>query len=184
MAQTNQDKQIDCQKRVQEQHRKEPERQLPKAQGEEPERQRQEQQTKDSEQTSQLSQNHNSQLVQEQILQQSPTLQQNQQQLSQNQQTQQVLEQPPVKGSKGFNPFVDWSFKHLFAIEKNKGLMISLLNVILEGEEMVKNLTYINTVNIPEDENGRGCIFDVLCENENGDKFLVEMQNCEQTYIN
>jgi len=49
------------------------------------------------------------------------------------------------------DPKLDLVFKRLFGIDKNKNLMIDLLNNILnrEGKEKIKDVTYLNTENIP-----------------------------------
>ena len=78
---------------------------------------------------------------------------------------------------KVINPFVDWSFKYLFGREESKELLIGLINIVLEPRERIVDLTYLNTEVVPETEEMRRSVFDVLCRDENGDEFIVEMQN-------
>ena len=48
---------------------------------------------------------------------------------------------------------------------------------------MVKDLTYLNTEHLGTSEADRKAVFDVYCENENGEKILVEMQRGEQQFF-
>ena len=78
------------------------------------------------------------------------------------------------------NPYTDFGFKKLFGTEMNKDLLISFINSLLSGKEVVKDLTYLNTEHSEAD---RKAVFDVYCENENGEKILVEMQRGEQQFF-
>ena len=81
------------------------------------------------------------------------------------------------------NPFVDWGFKYLFGVERAKKNLLGFLNLLLELDSPIVNLQYLNNESIPLDEEGRECIFDILCEDERGEKFLVEVQNAAIGYI-
>lgn len=81
------------------------------------------------------------------------------------------------------NPYTDFGFKLLFGTVMNKELLISFLNALLFGEETVKDVTYLNTEHLGTQEYDRRAIFDVYCENEKGEKFLVEMQRGEQQFL-
>ncbi len=83
------------------------------------------------------------------------------------------------------NPYTDFGFKLLFGTTMNKELLISFLNTLLfRGEdEEIKNVTYLNTENLGTQEYDRRAVFDVYCENEKGEKFLVEMQRGEQQFF-
>ncbi|MDO4163643.1 MAG: Rpn family recombination-promoting nuclease/putative transposase [Bacteroides sp.] len=91
-------------------------------------------------------------------------------------------------GSEGWqdryvNPYTDFGFKKLFGTELNKELLISFLNAILQGEQTVKDVTYLNTEHLGTLEIDRRAVFDVYCESETGEKFLVEMQRGEQQFF-
>ena len=77
------------------------------------------------------------------------------------------------------NPYTDFGFKMLFGTEVNKELLISFVNSLLQGKEVIKDLTYLNTEHLNAFEFDRKSIFDVYCENEKGEKILVEMQRGE-----
>ena len=81
------------------------------------------------------------------------------------------------------NPYTDFGFKMLFGTEVNKELLISFVNSLLQGKEVIKDLTYLNTEHLGSSEIDRRAIFDVYCENEKGEKILVEMQRGEQQFF-
>lgn len=81
------------------------------------------------------------------------------------------------------NPYTDFGFKKLFGTELNKELLISFLNALLQGEQTVKDVTYLNTEHLGTLERDRRAVFDVYCESETGEKFLVEMQRGEQQFF-
>ena len=81
------------------------------------------------------------------------------------------------------NPFIDWSFKHIFGREESKDLLVGFLNVLLKRDIPIRDITYLNNEHIPEDPQLRTCVFDVICTDEEGDRFLVEMQHTEQRNI-
>lgn len=85
--------------------------------------------------------------------------------------------------SRYINPFTDFGFKKLFGTEINKDLLIDFLNTILPQEAMIKSLTYLPTERLGDGVFERKAIFDVYCENERGEKFIVEMQKAEQDYF-
>ncbi len=81
------------------------------------------------------------------------------------------------------NPYTDFGFKKLFGTEMNKDLLISFINSLLHGREQISSLTYLNTEHLGTGESDRRAVFDVYCENEHGEKFLVEMQRGEQQFF-
>ena len=72
------------------------------------------------------------------------------------------------------NPYTDFGFKLLFGTAMNKELLISFLNALLFKEEVIKDVTYLNAEHLGTQEYDRRAVFDVYCENEKGEKFLVE----------
>ena len=75
------------------------------------------------------------------------------------------------------NPFTDMGFKRIFGQEVNKNLLIDFLNDLLEGEKRIINITFLDKEQLGMTADDRSCIYDIYCENENGEKFIVEMQN-------
>ena len=77
---------------------------------------------------------------------------------------------------KTINPFTDWGFKYLFGREERKPILAGFLNLLLEPEQQITDITYLNTSSIPDREDMKHSIFDVLCKDESGNQYLVEMQ--------
>lgn len=65
----------------------------------------------------------------------------------------------------------------MFGSEFNKELLISFLNAMFHGEQNVQDVTYLNSEQLGDRVDARRAIFDVYCENDKGEKFIVEMQN-------
>ena len=81
------------------------------------------------------------------------------------------------------NPYTDFGFKKLFGTEMNKDLLISFLNALFQDEQVIKDVKYLNSEKLGEGYGDRKAIFDVYCENEDGEKFIVEMKKVEQRYF-
>lgn len=81
------------------------------------------------------------------------------------------------------NFYTDFAFKKLFGTEANKDLLVSFLNALLDGKEKITDLTYLNSENLGTTEFDRKAVFDVYCENEKGERFLIEMQKAEQQFF-
>ena len=77
----------------------------------------------------------------------------------------------------------DFGFKRIFGTDPNKELLVNFLNSLFDGEEVIKDVKYLNSENVGDVYTERKAIFDVYCENEKGEKFIVEMQNAYQTYF-
>ena len=77
----------------------------------------------------------------------------------------------------------DFGFKRIFGTDPNKDLLIDFLNSLFDGEQVVKDVTYLNSEHVGDVHSERKAIFDVYCENEKGEKFIVEMQNASQQFF-
>jgi len=85
---------------------------------------------------------------------------------------------------KYINPFTDYGFKKLFGEEPNKDLLLDFLNVLLREEQgEIKTLTYLKNEHLGTGELDRKAIFDLYCENEKGEKFIVELQKTKQNFF-
>jgi predicted transposase/invertase (TIGR01784 family) len=81
-------------------------------------------------------------------------------------------------------PFTDFGFKKLFGTEPNKDLLIDFLNELLRKDEgRIINLTYLSTEQLGRACDDRKAIFDIYCENDKGEKFIVELQKARQNYF-
>ena len=81
------------------------------------------------------------------------------------------------------NFYTDFAFKKLFGTEMNKDLLISFLNALLQGREVVLDVNYLNTEHLGTQEYDRRAVFDVYCKNDKGEVFLVELQKGEQQFF-
>jgi predicted transposase/invertase (TIGR01784 family) len=85
---------------------------------------------------------------------------------------------------KYINLFTDYGFKKLFGEEMNKDLLLDFLNELLKEEQgLIKNLTYLKTEQLGATDIDRKAIFDLYCENEKGEKFIVELQKSKQNFF-
>ena len=71
----------------------------------------------------------------------------------------------------------DFGFMRIFGTKPNKDLLINFLNSLFEGFQVIKDVKYLNSEHVGDVFAERKPIFDVCCENEKGEKFIVEMQN-------
>jgi predicted transposase/invertase (TIGR01784 family) len=85
--------------------------------------------------------------------------------------------------AKYLNPFTDYGFKRIFGEEASKPILISFLNSVLPPENQIKTLSFKNAEQLGQTELDRKSIFDIYCENENGEKFIVELQKAKQNYF-
>ena len=85
---------------------------------------------------------------------------------------------------KYINPFTDFGFKRLFGEEANKDILMDFLNEILRDEQgEIKDITFKKTEQLGRQIVDRKAISDIFCENENGDKFIVEMQKAKHDFF-
>ena len=81
------------------------------------------------------------------------------------------------------NPYTDYGFKYLFGTEPNKDITLELVNALLQGKEVIKSLTLLPAEQLGDTEEDRRSVFDVYCENEKGDKIIIEMQKADQPWF-
>jgi predicted transposase/invertase (TIGR01784 family) len=81
--------------------------------------------------------------------------------------------------AKYINPYTDFGFKKLFGEEANKDLLVDFLNQLLPAKHKIVNLTFKNPEQLGSVESERKAIFDIHCENDKGERFIVEMQKAK-----
>ena len=84
--------------------------------------------------------------------------------------------------SKFINPFSDYGFKLIFGSEVSKDLIISFLNGVL-NDEVIVDITFRNVEMLGMKHDQRRAVFDIFCENEKGEFFIVEMQKARQKFF-
>lgn len=78
---------------------------------------------------------------------------------------------------KFLDPKNDLAFKRIFGTEKNQDILIHFLNDILKLSKCpIQKIQYLPTIQIPEVAVQRMSAIDVLCQDQDGKRFIVEMQ--------
>ncbi len=85
--------------------------------------------------------------------------------------------------AKYLNPFTDFGFKKIFGEEASKPLLIDFLNALLPISSKIVDLAFKNTEQLGQTNLDRKVIYDIYCENETGEKFIVELQKAKQNYF-
>lgn len=85
--------------------------------------------------------------------------------------------------SRFLDPKNDFAFKQVFGREKHKDILIHFLNDILKlsGKHSIQHVTFLPTVQDPDIASKKQSIVDVLCHDENGRQFIIEMQVARTT---
>jgi predicted transposase/invertase (TIGR01784 family) len=82
------------------------------------------------------------------------------------------------------NPFTDFGFKKIFGEEYNSDLLIDFLNqLLMKKQGKIRKITYLKTERLGGCVTDRKAVYDLYCENEAGEKFIVEMQKCKQKFF-
>ena len=81
--------------------------------------------------------------------------------------------------AKYLNPFTDFGFKKIFGEEASKPLLIDFLNALLPQTDKIVDLTFKNSEQLGQTDLDRKAIYDIYCENEKGEKFIVELQKAK-----
>ena len=84
---------------------------------------------------------------------------------------------------KFINPFTDMGFKLIFGQEVSKPVLIEFLNSLLKGERHIKDLKFLDKEQVRTSGENRSLIYDIYCEQDNGEHIIVEMQNRSQPYF-
>ncbi|AEW86268.1 PD-(D/E)XK nuclease family transposase [Flavobacterium columnare] len=85
--------------------------------------------------------------------------------------------------AKYINPFTDFGFKKIFGEEACKNLLIDFLNTLLPQHDQIKELSFKNTEQLGITDLDRKAIYDIYCQNEKGEKFIVELQKAKQNFF-
>lgn len=85
--------------------------------------------------------------------------------------------------AKYINPYTDFGFKKLFGQEANKEPLIDFLNSVLPAKHQVKTLHFRNSEGMPQAPIERRAIFDIFCQSETGERFIVEMQKAKEHFF-
>jgi predicted transposase/invertase (TIGR01784 family) len=84
--------------------------------------------------------------------------------------------------AKYINPFTDFGFKKIFGEEASKPMLIDFLTSLLPETNIV-DLTFKNKERLGKTQEDRKAIYDIYCENNVGEKIIVELQKAKQNYF-
>ena len=85
--------------------------------------------------------------------------------------------------AKYINPYTDFGFKKIFGEEASKPQLIDFLNALLPEQNQIIDLSFKNTEQLGLTDLDRKAIYDIYCENDKGEKFIVELQKAKQNYF-
>ncbi|MVN23380.1 Rpn family recombination-promoting nuclease/putative transposase [Mucilaginibacter arboris] len=85
--------------------------------------------------------------------------------------------------AKYINPYTDFGFKKIFGEEASKPQLIDFLNALLPEQNKIVDLTFKNTEQLGLTDLDRKAVYDIYCENDKGEKFIVELQKAKQNYF-
>ena len=84
--------------------------------------------------------------------------------------------------AKYINPFTDFGFKKIFGEEASKPMLIDFLNSLLPETNIV-DLSFKDKEKLGKREEDRKAVYDIYCQNANGEKIIVELQKAKQKYF-
>ena len=84
--------------------------------------------------------------------------------------------------SKYVNLFTDFGFKKIFGEEASKPLLIDFLSSLLPDTKIV-SLSFKDKEKLGKTQEDRKAIYDIYCENDKGEKIIIELQKAKQNYF-
>lgn len=78
------------------------------------------------------------------------------------------------------NPLTDYGFKRIFG---DPEVMTAFLTDLLEPESAIVEIIFLDKEMSPSAQYERGVIYDLRCKTEDGNEFIVEMQNKSQSHF-
>jgi len=80
--------------------------------------------------------------------------------------------------SKFLDPKNDVAFKKIFGTQKNQDILIHFLNdvLIFKNKSPIREVSFLKTIQDPETAASKTSIVDILCKDEKGNTYIVEMQ--------
>ncbi len=81
------------------------------------------------------------------------------------------------------DPFTDYGFKRLFRWPRNKILLIDFLNSVISPAHRIIDINYLDTEQLDIFKENKKSVFDIYCEDEAGNIFIVELQRIREAYF-
>ena len=85
--------------------------------------------------------------------------------------------------AKYINPYTDFGFKKLFGTEANKDLLMDFLNELIHDRGKIVGLRFLNPEQLGYSAFDRKSVYDIFCETDRDETFIVEMQRAKQDYF-
>jgi len=79
------------------------------------------------------------------------------------------------------NLLVDFAFKKIFG--EKKALLIDFLNVVLQKEEKIEDIEYLQPEQMTKWREDRRAVFDIYCRSTQGERFIIELQIAQQYHF-
>ena len=80
------------------------------------------------------------------------------------------------------DPLSDYGFKRLLATERNKDILMHLLNAFISDDTgRIVDISYLSTEILGIRKEDKFVRYDLFCTNQDGIRFIVEMQNGKQS---
>lgn len=89
----------------------------------------------------------------------------------------------PIKFTRYIDLTLDFAFKYLLGSEKNGDLLCDFLNSILGSDMRIVSATVMNSERPKANKQTRGIILDILCKDESGSQFIIEVQRKFQEHF-
>lgn len=91
------------------------------------------------------------------------------------------MQENKVQERKYILPLSDFGFKRVFATERDKCLLIDLLNLCVADDfGIITDIAYLPNEQLGEREEEKKVVFDIYCRNQDDDRFIIEMQRAER----
>ena len=80
--------------------------------------------------------------------------------------------------SKFLDPKNDFAFKRIFGTEKNQDILIDFINAVVGfgADERIESVSFLKTSQDPEIAYKKQSLVDVLCTDQHGRQYIIEMQ--------
>ncbi|NNM59847.1 MAG: PD-(D/E)XK nuclease family transposase [Legionellales bacterium] len=80
--------------------------------------------------------------------------------------------------SKFLDPKNDFAFKQIFGTDKNKNILVHFINDVMkfEGSDKIHDVSFLTTAQNPDIAYLKQSLVDVLCTDEKGYQYIIEMQ--------
>ncbi|ACU03288.1 Rpn family recombination-promoting nuclease/putative transposase [Pedobacter heparinus] len=81
------------------------------------------------------------------------------------------------------DPFLDVAFKRLFATDESKPILIGFLNELYKGKKYITEIQFGKNEYHGEIKEEGGVVFDIVCTDADGSRFIIEVQTGYQKYF-